>query len=82
MPDPKRFSLFGLSIVLLYNSYYGRYKKAVIRYHKAQLRELDVNLPLAEDSLELVRLQNEATRKGIDPLDPKYPNFDDGTSEQ
>ncbi|MCA9355570.1 hypothetical protein KC865_03420 [Candidatus Kaiserbacteria bacterium] len=77
MPYPRRFSLFGRNFVLLYGSYYERYKKAVIRYHKSQLSNLDVGFRMEEAGKELVRRRNEARERGVGPLDPGYPDLHD-----
>lgn len=76
-PCPCRFSWLGRGFVRLYGSYYELYKEAVIRYHRAQLYNLDFGFRMEEASKALVRLRDEAMRKGVDPMDPEYPDLVD-----
>lgn len=79
MPSPERFSIsiFGRKAVLGYRHYYHRCEKAVISYHKSQLRELDFKFKLSEASQKLVPLRKAARAKGIGPGHPEYPELYD-----
>jgi hypothetical protein len=78
MPYPRRFSWFGPSFVFWYGrSIYKPYQDAVIRYYKAQLRELDIKYKIAEAGLTLISSREEAIRNGIGPADPEYPSLQD-----
>ena len=77
MPYPKRFALLGHRFLFWYGAYYEQYKKAVIKYYKAELCELDVGFRMGEAGKELVRRRNEARQNGIGPMDPDYPDLDD-----
>lgn len=77
MPYPKRMWWLGTDIGLMYLSFYKRYERAVIEYHKRQLRTLDHDYMFSEASHELVCRREIARKNGIGPMDAEYPDLYD-----
>ena len=74
MPYPKYFTwLLGTRYIYFYH----KVRDCAAHYHRAQLRELDLEFKVSEASQKPVRLRQEAREQGIGPADPNYPALGD-----
>jgi hypothetical protein len=73
MPYPKRFVFLGDSVFRLYLGVYNKYEAAVVEYHKAALRDLDISFRTWEATAELQRSRSEARATGMGSAHPDYP---------
>jgi hypothetical protein len=79
MPQPRMLSAigFGNRALAVYGEIYQTWERAVIRWHRDQLRNLDHNYRMMEAQFDLVREREEAHDASIEPSDSSYPAMRD-----